>query len=497
MSDPAPIPPKRSIWHNWISLAGGVVAGGSFFAFILLFAIDQFHFGEKNPYIGLLSYVVAPAFLFLGLALVLAGAWQQRRVLARNPDAPAPRLAIDLSRPRDRWILLWFGLGTAVFLLCTALGSYNTYQFTESVQFCGQVCHSVMKPEFTAYQRGNHARVACVECHIGSGAKWFVKSKLSGSYQLYAVIFNKYHRPIPTPVSNLRPAQDTCERCHWPEKFVGSIDRIYHHYLTDDKNTPFAVRLLLNVGGGDRSADGPTGGIHWHMNVANKIEYYATDPQRQAIPWVRVTNKANGSVTVYRTPGFKGEPDPQKIRVMDCIDCHNRPAHRFESPNEAVDEALYLGRMDSRLPAIKRTAVDLLTKNYSTEAGALAALDAGLRQHYAGQLNLEKTIASVEDVYRQNFFPEMKSDWSQYPDNIGHTETVGCFRCHDGTHQAVGNENKIVPNDCNTCHIILTQGRDAELAQISTAGLAFKHPDPGSIEGFLCSDCHNGKLQGQ
>ncbi|MGA3007724.1 MAG: NapC/NirT family cytochrome c, partial [Opitutaceae bacterium] len=405
MTDPAPHPPKRSIWRNWISLAGGVIAAGSFFAFVLLFAIDQFGFSQKNPYIGILSYLVAPGFLFLGLVLVLFGAWQQRRNFAREPDAPPPRLAIDLSRPRDRWLLMWFGLGTGAFMLCTALGSYNTYQFTESVQFCGQVCHSVMKPEFVAYQRGNHARVACVECHIGSGATWFVKSKLSGSYQVYSVLFDKYHRPIPTPVANLRPAQDTCERCHWPEKFVGSIDRTFHHYLTDDKNTPYTVRLLLNVGGGSTNASGPVGGIHWHMNVANKIEYYATDAQRQVIPWVRVTGK-DGGTTVFRTPDFKGEPDPQKIRVMDCIDCHNRPAHRFKSPNEAVDEALYLGRMDLRLPGIKRTAVDLLTKSYSTEAAALAALDAGLRQHYPGQPALAPTIAAVQDIYRENFFPE-------------------------------------------------------------------------------------------
>ncbi|HTQ31653.1 MAG TPA: NapC/NirT family cytochrome c [Opitutaceae bacterium] len=493
-TDSPPDQARRSIWRNWITLTGGVIAGGSFFAFVLLFAIDQFGFSQKNPYIGILSYVVAPAFLFLGLGLVLAGAWLQRRQLARDPAAAPPRLAIDLSRSRDRWMLLWFGLGTLAFLLCTALGSYNTYQFTESVQFCGQVCHSVMKPEFTAYQRGNHARVACVECHIGSGATWFVKSKLSGSYQVYSVLFDKYHRPIPTPVADLRPAQDTCERCHWPEKFVGSIDRTFHHYLTDNKNTPFTVRLLLNVGGGSNE-NGPVGGIHWHMNVANKIEYYATDPQRQNIPWVRVTSK-EGEVTVYRTPDFKGEPDPQKIRVMDCIDCHNRPAHRFKSPNEAVDDALYLGRIDPRLPAVKRIAVDLLTQSYATEAQAVAALDAGLRQHYAGQPGLNPTVAAVQDAYRDNFFPEMKSDWSKYPDNIGHKDSPGCFRCHDGNHQAVGSATRIVPNDCNICHIILTQGRGADLSQLSTAGLTFKHPE-GSIEGLLCSDCHNGKNQGQ
>jgi nitrate/TMAO reductase-like tetraheme cytochrome c subunit len=376
-------------------------------------------------------------------------------------------MAIDLARPRDRRILGWFLAGTMTFLMLTAVGSYQTYQYTESVQFCGEVCHTVMQPEFTTYQHGSHARVACVECHIGSGAAWFVKAKISGTYQVYSVIFNKYDRPIPTPVKNLRPARETCLQCHWPEKYSGSIEKTEHHYFTDAANTPYTVRLLVHVGGGSPE-NGPVGGIHWHMLVSNKVEYYASDPQRQTIPWIRQT-AADGTVKVYRAPGFKGDPDPGSIRQMDCMDCHNRPAHKYATPNDAVDEDLYLARIDKNLPSIKRVAVDLLTKTYATEAVATAALDQGLRKQYAAAPHLDDTIAAVQAIYRTNFFPEMRADWSKYPDNIGHLDSSGCFRCHDGKHQLVGGGKQVLTNDCNTCHTILAQGAGADLARWTSA----------------------------
>jgi hypothetical protein len=380
------------------------------------------------------------------------------------------------------------------FLMLTAVGSYQTFQYSESVQFCGEVCHTVMEPEYTTYQHGSHARVACVECHIGSGAAWFVKAKISGTYQVYSVIFNKYERPIPTPVKNLRPARETCLQCHWPEKYSGSIERTGHHFLSDAANTPYTVRLLVHVGGGS-SQNGPVGGIHWHMLISNKVEYYATDPQRQTIPWIRQTAE-DGTVTVFRSPDFKGEPDPKDIRRMDCMDCHNRPAHKYATPDDAVDEGMYLGRIDKDLPSIKRTAVDLLTKTYPTEAAAVAALDKGLRDRYAKAPRLDDTIAAVEAIYRTNFFPEMKADWSKYPDNIGHLDSAGCFRCHDGKHEVVGGGKRLLTNDCNTCHTILAQGAGAELARWSPEGQAFKHPS-AQIDGLglQCSDCHNGKNQ--
>jgi nitrate/TMAO reductase-like tetraheme cytochrome c subunit len=318
---------RLAAFRNWVSLAGAIVALGSVFAFLLLFAIDLFA-RHTNPYLGILAYVVAPGFLFLGLFLALLGRWiysRQKRKVGADPLVHP--LVIDLTRPRDRKILTGFVVGAIGFLLLTAVGSNRTYHYTESVQFCGQACHTPMKPEFTTYLKSPHARIECTECHVGSGASAYVKSKVNGVRQLYCMIGSTYDRPIKTPIKNLRPAQETCEQCHWPQRFAGNIDRTYTHFLTDETNTPFSVRLSLKVGGGD-PAHGPVGGIHWHMNLANKVEYIATDPQRQVIPWVRFTS-TNGIATEYRTADFKDDPAKHDIRRMDCLDCHNRPAHQF------------------------------------------------------------------------------------------------------------------------------------------------------------------------
>jgi hypothetical protein len=492
---PSKEPPRpHSIWHNWISLAGFVLAGSSIFAFLLLFALDLTGRDAGNPYLGILCYVVAPGFLFLGAAVTLYGAWRHRRRLTRALEGQPPRMAIDLSRPRDRRVLLWFAFGAATFLLVTAVGSYQTFVYTESNQFCGEVCHTVMSPEYSAYHRSAHARVACVECHVGSGATWYIKAKVNGTHQLLDVLTGRYSRPIPVPVQSMRPASETCEQCHWPEKYSGSIERTFNHFLADAKNTPYTVRLLVNVGGGS-PAQGPVGGVHWHMNISKKVEYYATDVQRQIIPWVRVTSQ-DGTVTVYRTSAFKGDPEPAKIRQMDCIDCHNRPAHRYASPNDAVDEAMDLGRIDAKLPSIKKTAVDLLTKPYSTQDEATAAIGQALDADYAGAPSLATTVAAVQAVYRENFFPEMKADWSKYPDNVGHLDSAGCFRCHDAKHSVGGLGKQMPATDCNSCHTILAQGHGAELATVAPAGLAFRHPSSDIAGlGLLCNDCHSGKNQ--
>ena len=208
-----------------------VVMAASLFAFFLLLFINVLA-PAANPYVGILNLIVVPAFLILGIVLTFLGAYLRHRQVVKAHGAPLP-ITINLSRPRDRRIFGYFLAGAVVFLLLTALGSYKTFHFTESVQFCGQTCHTVMEPELVTYRHSSHARVACTECHIGSGATWFVRAKLSGTYQVYATLADKFPRPIPTPIKNLRPAQDTCEQCHWPRKFVGNLDRTYSHYLTD------------------------------------------------------------------------------------------------------------------------------------------------------------------------------------------------------------------------------------------------------------------------
>ena len=485
------VPPSAGgqggVFRNWLSLCGLVVAVGSLFSFLLLFFLDAIaHFA--NPYIGVLTYLVAPGFLILGLLLGLLGVvWQRQRLKAARPIGP---VQIDFSRPRDRRILGFFLAASVCFLLVSAFGSYKTYQFTESVQFCGKTCHTVMKPELTAYEHGSHARVACAECHIGPGATWFVRSKLSGTYQVYATLFNKYPRPIPTPVRNLRPAQETCEQCHWPSKFVGNLEKTYAYTLGDKTNTPSTLRLLLKVGGGDPT-HGPVGGIHWHMSVGNKVEYIAADATRQKIPWVRLTD-ALGVVTVFKDATFTNDFSRSPVRRMDCMDCHNRPAHRFNPPETAVDLALALQQLDRSLPFAKTNAIYALTRPYQTEADARDGIATFLNKQFSGNPSAAQAIKTVQTIYADNFFPEMKASWSDYPDNVGHMHWPGCFRCHDGNHKSTDGQRAIKANDCNACHLILAQGSGAELQQLSAAGQPFKHPG-GEIEsGFQCTDCHSG-----
>lgn len=479
---------RLSIFRNWVSLSGFVIILGSLFAFLLLFTIDSIAH-VSNPYIGILTYFVSPAFTMLGLLLAGIGAFLRRRRVAKAVPL-SPVVTIDLTRPRDRKILGFFLAGSTGFLLITAIGTYHSYHFTESVEFCGKACHTVMEPEMVTYENGPHARVACAECHIGPGATWYVRSKLSGAYQVYATLANKYPRPVPTPISNLRPAQETCEQCHWPNKFSGNLERTYTHFLSEETNTMHQVRMLLKVGGADPT-HGPVGGIHWHMNVANKVEYYAADPSRQNIPWVRVTD-SQGVVTEFRTEGFTNEVSASAIRRMDCIDCHNRPAHVLQSPNDAVDLAMYVGRIDRSLPYIKTNAVHVLVQEYTNRTDALQGIATFLNAQYPGQPNLAATISAVQNIYTNNFFPEMKANWRVYPNNIGHKDWAGCFRCHDDKHKSVDGNRLIKANDCNACHLILAQGSGADLEQLTPQGQTFKHPGEEVDEGFLCSDCHSG-----
>jgi nitrate/TMAO reductase-like tetraheme cytochrome c subunit len=509
--EPAPAvpPPEKKpgigIFQNWLSLAGIVIAAGSLFCFLLLVVVDTMAH-SSNAYVGILTYMVAPFFLFAGMFLTLFGIlWQ--RWHRKKSGAWAPAFQIDFSRRRDRRILGVFLAGSAFFLLLSALGSYQTYHFTESTEFCGETCHTVMQPENVSHALGPHARVECVACHIGPGATWYVKSKLSGMYQVYATLTGKYPRPIATPIKNLRPAQETCEQCHWPKEFVGNLDRTFNTFLSDEANTPYSVRLTMKVGGGDPT-HGPLSGIHWHMNVGNKIDYVAAklkdgkwipDETRQSIPWVRMTDP-QGVVTEFRVKGFNADLQDLKLRRMDCMDCHNRPAHAFETPDDAVNLAISIGHIDRGLPFIKKYALLALGHHYATEAEASQSIATTLAGRYPTdkfpadqqQKSVRAAIAAVQEIYQDNFFPEMNASWANYPNNIGHKDWPGCFRCHDGDHQTADKKQSINANDCNACHTILAQGTAPEMDLLSPNGQKFKHPGD-EVDG-ACNDCHSGGL---
>ncbi|HTJ78849.1 MAG TPA: NapC/NirT family cytochrome c [Rariglobus sp.] len=496
MSTPPPTPSTpsekpRSVFNNWITAIGGVVAGCALISFALLVWMD-FTQGNKNPYLGIFTYLVAPAFLILGLILVFFGAWAQRRWQIKHAATKPDRWRLDLSNPRQRRALVLFVSGAVVFLILSAFGSYQTFEYSESVQFCGEVCHRAMNPELTAYKRGAHARVDCVECHVGSGAEWFIKAKINGTHQLIAYTLNNYKRPIATPLKNLRPAQDTCEKCHWPAKFHGNIDVNNSHFLSDKKNTPYKIRMLMRVNEGQPGS--PAGGIHWHVNPDSRVEYYVADDKRQDIPWMRVTNLKDGTSRVYRTAEFKDEPPPAQIRVMDCMDCHNRPAHVFPTANTSVELAMASGALSTTLPAMKRVAVQAMTQDGMTDENAAEKIAGFLNEKYAGATELPATIAEVRSLYATTIFPDRKADWRVYPNNIGHKDWLGCFRCHDEKHKTATGES-VKANDCKSCHIILTQGSGQPLDTLSAQGQEFKHPGGDLDPDLTCSDCHNGGIQ--
>ena len=493
-----PTMPPRHISHlkrlrNWLSLAGMVLSASAFFAFVLLIAVDLFA-THANPYMGILAYVVAPMFLLMGLAMVLSGyILETRRIRRGLPEKESAFvLNVDLSRQRDRRLMVAFVGGSLGFLLLTAFGSYETYHLMETNSFCGETCHTPMEPEFKAYQHSAHAQVDCVACHIGPGTTAYIRTKLNGVKQLYHQIRGDYDRPIQILNPNLRLAQETCQTCHWSQKHFGDVPKTYRHFLADETNTPFTVQMILKVGGSD-PVHGPVEGIHSHMNVSNKIEFIATDDARLNIPWVRVTD-ANGKVAEYRSEGFTDDISKHPIRTMDCMDCHNRPAHKFASPNDAVDQAMAMGRIDTTIPWAKAKIVKVLAEPYSTREEARKKIEESLRAEYPDDKRVDALIAETLAIYKNNFFPEMKADWRAHPDFIGHKDSNGCFRCHDGMHFAADGKTSIKGSDCNACHLIVAQGAGEELEKINLKGVDFFHVDSEYSEPN-CAECHNGQMQ--
>lgn len=479
------------LFKNWLGLAGGVVIVSSIFSFLLLFSFSLFA-SKENTYVGILTFVVSPAFFLLGWVIVFVGAILEKRVQRLLGQGRSPhRLVIDVTQPSDRRRLTVFALVAMGFFLVSAFGSYQTYHYTESIQFCGQSCHKPMGPEFTAYNDSPHARVACTECHIGAGATGYVKAKLNGVHQLYCTLSGNMRQPIPTPVKNIPLTQETCEQCHWPRRTVGIIDHSYTHFLADETNTSFTVRLALNVGGGDPAArDVSGGGIHWHMNLANKVEYLASDEGRQVIPWVRFTD-AKGNVTEYRAPKFTNQVTQAESRRMSCMDCHNRPAHIFRSPNDAVDIAFSSRRFDPSTPWLKSNLVAVLVRDYKSVPEAHAGIADGLRKAYPKAPKLDSMITEAQSIYSRNFFPDMKTDWRTHPNNLGHKEWPGCFRCHDGLHKSSDGKKTLGASNCNGCHVILAQGSGPDLEKMNPKGYNFFHLDADYTD-FSCNNCHTG-----
>ena len=486
--------------YNWTSITGAVIAVISLFMIVFLFAISYF-LDRGGSYLGLVIYIVLPAFLIVGLILIPIGMLKNYK---KEKESEKKLPYIDLNQISHRNAFLIFISGTIIFLFISAVGSYEAFHYTESTEFCGTLCHTVMEPEFTAYQHSAHARVSCVECHVGTGADWYVRSKLSGLYQVYAVLADNYPRPIETPIKNLRPAQETCEECHWPQQFYEHKLRFQKHFLSNESNTEWDISLMMKIGSA-YSAKGLEEGIHWHINSDVQIEFVSLDDNEQEIPWVKYTNKKTGEVKTFvnEYSDFSEDMlDTMKIRTMDCIDCHNRPSHIYNPPAFFVNNALVSGDIPQSLPEIKLLSMEICSEIFPTKDSAETYIEESILEFYTDNYPeivdtnyslVERAIAGLKKEFNKNIFPEMKVRWDAYPNNIGHLEFNGCFRCHTDEHVAATGE--IISKDCNLCHYIKAQGPADNLTVAPFNGsLEFKHPediDEMWKEG-VCTDCHTG-----
>jgi hypothetical protein len=456
-----------TITRDPLGLAGAALTTASALLFVILYGVDLVGPEGASPYRGIVSFLIIPAIFVLGLLLIPVGLWRERRRERRakeRGEAPPAFPIIDLNRGNTRRAFLIFAVLSAVNLVILSVGTYKGLDVMDSTAFCGAACHSVMDPEYTSYRRSPHARVRCVECHIGAGADWFVKSKLSGSWQVVSVAFDLYPRPIPVPVENLRPARETCEECHWPQKFIGDRFKVNTHFAEDEENTELKTVLVLKVGG--RQA-GHSHGIHWHVDPGTTVRYRA-DEKRRTIYEVEMTDAAGQTIRWTGPEPEDTEAPATEWRTMDCVDCHNRPTHVYRTPAAELDAALEERRLDPSLPFIRREGLKVLETEYASHEAAREGISTAIRTFYETeypQVARERAAVvtaaaeALGDIYAWNVFPSMNITWGTYVNHLGHdadmSSDVGCFRCHGGEH--TNEEGEMISMDCSTCHSILAQ----------------------------------------
>lgn len=495
-----PGPGPIALYRNWISFAGTGIAAIGVLVFAVLTAYHTIGGGAlTHPYGDLVIFFVPPMFVISGVTVILIGMyiqWIQWRM--RKPLSFARYPKWDLNLASERKALLSVAIGAALLSVPAIYGGRAAYLYTDDVSFCGSVCHS-MTPEFVTYQQSPHAHVTCAQCHVGPGVTGYAASKIRGMVELVETIQNNYARPIPVPVTALPTLQTNCEQCHWPTNVFGSREVHRVHFLADEQNTRWDIDMVVPVDGG-ASGNASQAGVHWH--IANKVEYVSSDPQRQTIPWVRAVDQKTGLAKVYAIPGQPSGTPSGELRTMECVDCHNRPSHILESPEQSVDAGLSSGGIDSSLPYIKQQAVAALSASYDSRDRAIQGIETALDGYYqktypqvyaSKQQGIKAAIAYLQGDYGTYFFPSMKVRWDTYYTNDGHYQSVGCFRCHDGQHKSL--DGSVIRSGCNDCHKILQEGK-AGSTQFAKGpeGLSFQHPvDIGDIWATqACSTCHTG-----
>jgi len=444
--------PRELAWfvltRHWLSLVGAalVTTAGISWLFVLP---QQIRGHVDNPYIGIVLFLILPIVFFTGLALIPIGVYLAKH---RIREGLGSRFDRRVALRRVAW---FFGITTLLNLLIGTQVTYRAMNFMETPQFCGSSCH-IMKPQFTAYQNSPHSRVECVECHVAPGAAGWVSSKANGARQLIETVLGTAPRPVPSALESNRlvPARQTCENCHWPQNFAGVRLRLFSKYADDEANTRTQTVLLMMIGGNRIS------GIHGaHLGPGVHIRYTADRP-RQTIPIVEYRNDSTGEARKFSASDPPGN-SPQALQTYDmqCVDCHNRPTHRFDLPERAMDNAMAFGEIPVTLPFIKKKGLELLKADYRSSEEAANKIPAGLVAFYQQNYpevyrqraqDILQTGKAVLAIYNRNVFPDLKVTWGTYPNNLGHTDFPGCFRCHDGSHTA--QDGKVITQDCSTCH---------------------------------------------
>jgi nitrate/TMAO reductase-like tetraheme cytochrome c subunit len=453
--------PVVFLGDNPITLLGAALTTGSALTMIGFWALETLQLRPIHPYAGLILFLALPAVFVVGLLIMPLGVlWRRWRLRSRG-QLPEVYPTFELRKPDIRHALTLLAIATGVNVALLSTASYQGVAYMDSTPFCGN-CHSVMAPEYTAHLSSAHERVSCAECHVGSGASWFVRSKLSGTRQLFKVAFHTYARPIPAPVKGLRMARDTCEQCHSPDMLHGDKLVVRTSHADDAPNTPSTTVLALKIGG--RRENGAVGIHGRHLGPGVRISYVSTDERRQVIPAVTYQD-GSGQPVEYRSTDVKVTDEQLargEHRAMDCLDCHNRAGHSFEAPERAVDKALSDGSISVTLPYVRKKSLELLKVEYPDQDTAADRIRTGLRtfyqkdspETYAKQgAQVEAAADRLSAIYKRNVFPEMRVSWGTYPNNLGHADFPGCFRCHDDNHKS--REGKAITQDCAACHNVL------------------------------------------
>ncbi len=353
---------------------------------------------------------------------------------------------------------IFFGVMTVANVVIASQLSYRAVEQMDTVQFCGATCH-VMKPEFTAHAAvPPHQAVACAECHIAPGATGWLKAKMAGTNQLFAVMFNTYPRPIESAMENnkLVSSADTCEQCH-------------------QRDTPIGPRLRVIPSYARRSAEYPhrngTVDAHWRGNFGRHSRRASWD-RAFASATPRPTKNARPSLgwnTRTRKPACRELISPAARRRIRSVHsplskcsasiATTAPHTLSKCPSARSTRPWRLGQIAPSLLFVKKESVELLKASYASDDEAAqkipVALSTFYQQKYPDAASkqgaaIQAAGRTLAAIYQSNVFPDLKVTWGTYPNNLGHTDDPGCFRCHDASHMT--SDNKTITQDCNACH---------------------------------------------